>query len=680
LFTTIITYFFIHAICAQVCNQIVIDEFPLDKQLYARDLNTHTANVLVSGNIQSCEYQSLELQVYREGVLIDTQIEMLNYVNGVASFSFSYPLLAERANYRFDLFGFNGVMLSLVRSASEVVAGDVLIIAGQSNAESKMWNGSSAAYIDSFVRVFGNALLSVPEVWYIGQGDGDRNSNGNTGQWGLVLAHSISMIEGIPIAIFNGAHGGTPISFHQRIDANPTHLGSNYGRLLYRLRETNTDLAVRSIIWYQGENDGNQTASYYETYFDMLYNDWKIDYPNVEQFYMIQVRSGCGGGYSAMINIQEAQRNQSAIKSDVNLMTSKGLATDGCHYPFTEGYEILGERMAKLILNDLYNGSNPDAEAPSIVKANINPADPTKIELTIAGADSLYLDQNINGEFVMLNNNILGVNVLSNTKLSLQLEDALTGPDSITLFDKTPTQVTPHVYDTNGIGLASFKFFPIEGSCTTIVDEDFEAGPGIWQSNGSNAMYTNNNYSTSGNFSFLIRGVASDTSSFTNTQLDLSSGFNCKISFKFLTRNLGPGESFYLQASDDGGQSFFTLKEWFVSIDFLNLIENEVQLMTNLNSTMSVFKFGASGSANSDEVYIDDILISSCPIYCETELRVTDNSSITSSTSVWEFIETNGIVNTDDNIRYTAEDYILMTTGFTVHHGAVFNAFIAQCE
>ena len=39
---------------------------------------------------------------------------------------------------------------------------------------------------------------------------------------------------GVPVALFNGSHGGQPISFFQRNDTTPNDLTTNYGRLRSR--------------------------------------------------------------------------------------------------------------------------------------------------------------------------------------------------------------------------------------------------------------------------------------------------------------------------------------------------------------------------------------------------------------------------------------------------------------
>ena len=133
---------------------------------------------------------------------------------------------------------------------------------------------------DSFIRVYAGGATSSSglinnEQWYYGQGDGNENTNGNTGQWGLVLAKKLIDELNIPIAIFNGAHGGQPIEFFQRPANYTSSTDSNYGRLFYRLQKTGLKEKVRGLLWSQGEaNAGatnNLSIEQYKTYFENFY-------------------------------------------------------------------------------------------------------------------------------------------------------------------------------------------------------------------------------------------------------------------------------------------------------------------------------------------------------------------------------------------------------------------------
>ena len=68
-----------------------------------------------------------------------------------------------------------------------------------------------------YYQVVNSSGLLNDDQWYYAQGDGNEDSGGNAGQWGLALAKMIKDQLDIPIAIFNGADGGKPISFFESI-------------------------------------------------------------------------------------------------------------------------------------------------------------------------------------------------------------------------------------------------------------------------------------------------------------------------------------------------------------------------------------------------------------------------------------------------------------------------------
>ena len=102
----------------------------------------------------------------------------------------------------------------------------------------------------------------------------------------------------IPIAIFNGAHGGQPIGFFDRPNNYSSSTESNYGRMYYRLNKTGLRNSVRAVLWSQGEADsfsnGLSTQQYIGS-FENLMSYWQEDFPSVEKFFIFQTRDcDCG--------------------------------------------------------------------------------------------------------------------------------------------------------------------------------------------------------------------------------------------------------------------------------------------------------------------------------------------------------------------------------------------------
>ena len=89
----------------------------------------------------------------------------------------------------------------------------------------------------------------------------------------------------IPVAIFNGADGGKPISFFDRPSDYTSSTDSNYGRLFYRLNKTGLKNYVRGILWSQGEADSfsnGLSTEQYKSSFETLMSYWQDDYPNAQ--------------------------------------------------------------------------------------------------------------------------------------------------------------------------------------------------------------------------------------------------------------------------------------------------------------------------------------------------------------------------------------------------------------
>ncbi|QNE19514.1 sialate O-acetylesterase [Kribbella qitaiheensis] len=114
----------------------------------------------------------------------------------------------------------------------------------------------------------------------------------------------------VPVALFNGAHGGQPIAFFQRNDANPDDLATNYGRLRQRLQAAGVMAQVRGVLWYQGESD-NDNVPVHVTGFASLIQDWRSDFGTAvsggSRYYVYQVRTSPCGNTTA-VNLREAQR------------------------------------------------------------------------------------------------------------------------------------------------------------------------------------------------------------------------------------------------------------------------------------------------------------------------------------------------------------------------------------
>ena len=381
-----------------------ITDFPKNMQLYARDRIKKCGRVTIAGTFWlDSGYEKYRISVCdKPGNLVD-----LDFYLKKAEFREYVDISPALKNYKFQLHGVksNGDEI-LLREADKVVAGDVYIIQGQSNAEAHIRDRLESSKNDEneFLRVYGSGNdKSYPAEWFKGQGDGDNNSDGNVGQWGLYMGNKLIQETGIPIAIFNGAEGGKKIShFHKNgstgIKAESrVNMGSNYGRLLQRLIDTNLRYGVKAIFWNQGEsNAGDSTNSYLESWWN-LYENWKVDFPNVEKIYVMQIRlrSGekglsiqealrqlaMGRKKEAMEAMREEEKKQVEEQVEMTEIISLSSADllvekDGNkrHYAYSQ-YKKFGKWACQYLLRDIYYDvydKDLFVEPPQVTKAIIN--------------------------------------------------------------------------------------------------------------------------------------------------------------------------------------------------------------------------------------------------------------------------------------------------------------------
>ena len=89
------------------------------------------------------DYNLIKIELLRNGTLIETFNQTLEYANDIANFDFQIPILAELAKYRVKVFAYHDGQEFLIKDIDDLVAGDVYIAQGQSNAAALSYNGSS---------------------------------------------------------------------------------------------------------------------------------------------------------------------------------------------------------------------------------------------------------------------------------------------------------------------------------------------------------------------------------------------------------------------------------------------------------------------------------------------------------------------------------------------------------
>ncbi|MFN0013426.1 MAG: choice-of-anchor B family protein [Saprospiraceae bacterium] len=153
-------------------------------------------------------------------------------------------------------------------------------------------------------------------------------------------------------------------------------------------------------------------------------------------------------------------------------------------------------------------------------------------------------------------------------------------------------------------------------SCNYVThnSQNFEASWGIWTDGGTDcARISNSTYANSPPYSIQLRDD-------TNSSLTTTSNQNCsnyseiKVTFSFITVSFdNANEDFWLQISTNGGSTYTTVADWDYSVNFTNGVRQNVTVTIPGPFTSTTrFRFRCHASADDDQVYIDDVVITGC--------------------------------------------------------------------
>ncbi len=347
-------------------SPVVFSQRPYAYQLYPRSLTTNQAVVTLAGRMNRAGMTSVTLRAYRNQVLMEEQ----TCTDSV--FLKTFTIQAELAEYTFKYQ--SNLDAEEVLIADHVVAGDVLVLAGQSNAAVTVTGDPKTLYTSDekqitspYWRNYGcvqkeNEYNPADTTWGISNSAGWSYGKQYCNGYGAYVLHrTLEAEQHIPTAILNYAVGGSTIAQNMPNEQDHEDLDTYYGRGLYRARHAGVQNAVRAIIWVQGEADQNGVYAQYAEQFDRLYHSWIEDYPGLERVYVSQINVGCGTGVYAS-ELREVQRAfaETYKNSQVPLtvITNVGIPVryDSCHYE-VEGYETLYGQYANILQQDLYQKS-----------------------------------------------------------------------------------------------------------------------------------------------------------------------------------------------------------------------------------------------------------------------------------------------------------------------------------
>ncbi|MHC4823046.1 MAG: sialate O-acetylesterase [Planctomycetota bacterium] len=449
--------------------QVQLEEHPHDLQLYPRD-DHDLGTLVVSGTWRETDPgQELRFEVVGAGqeMWVDAISMRTSPAGGALPFHLQVQVPAGLVDYEAFLVLREAQTDTVLESWGGIAVGDVLLIQGQSNAVAGDYWAEQLANQndqDSWIRSYGSAStvpgdVSNDTAWHLADGE-SFNISGSIGAWALDIAKKIVDQEGIPVAVLNGAVGGTFIWQHQRDDLQPEDLNTIYGRLLWRARQAGVDLRARAMFYYQGESDGADALGW-ATGFRDLAQDWRSDFPGVEHTWVVQVRKGCG---SPSLELRDFQRRVGQIHPRFHAATANGLPGHDfiqCHF-FYEGYEELGRQLAPQVAHHLYSHPElPDAEAPDILSADWETSAQDAVILTFRNTTGPMSAPAGSWSSMSLSD---GTQILSVTPLGPRLRVQLAGYSTGTWisFDGTSGVGTPWIVNARGHAPLSFHQVPIQ--------------------------------------------------------------------------------------------------------------------------------------------------------------------------------------------------------------------------
>ena len=282
----------------------------------------------------------------------------------------------------------------------------------------------------------------------------------------------------IPIAIFNGAHGGQPISFFERPENYQSSTDSNYGRLFYRLNKSKLKNYVRGILWSQGEADSfynGLSTNEYKTAFESLISYWQEDFPAIEKYFIFQTRDcDCGTIFNGRKKIKEAQRQISLENENIFIMPTTGmqLHSDNCHFPFNNGYEKFATRIFPILINEIYGIATRDQILPPMV-TDISFTD-NIVELT-TDAESLvqnssinsYLINKLNEDFIFSDGSVITGFEINANKLIFQLSQTPSDNTKLSLIGIS-SYIQDNITNISGLEIIPFSDICISDNCDNL--------------------------------------------------------------------------------------------------------------------------------------------------------------------------------------------------------------------
>lgn len=153
------------------------------------------------------------------------------------------------------------------------------------------------------------------------------------------------------------------------------------------------------------------------------------------------------------------------------------------------------------------------------------------------------------------------------------------------------------------------------GGCSYVAinSNNFDTNLGIWTDGGTDCARINNaTYANSPTYSIQLRDNT-NTSVMSTTSQNWTTYDELTVDFSSISVSFENGEDFWLQISTNGGSTYTTVADYNAGTQFSNGVRmtGHVVIPGPFTSTTRL-RFRADASADDDQVYIDDVVITGC--------------------------------------------------------------------
>jgi len=362
-------------ISAQQIGDFSFSALPQDFQLYPRKA-TNEATISIVGKSTKNTYSDIGFFLLRNGKLATQSKQKLTFSGTSAPFTQKFQIKAELAEYGVEVYAYTGKDSTKITSRTNLVAGDVYFVTGQSNA----WTGGidETVYMKEWVRSFG--LVQPPNnygpynkadtLWSVPNDVSTKQVN-RIGPFAAEMARLIIESENIPVAMINSGAGGSYIDFHLQLDGKIDGNIDGGNIMYYKALKSGVLNDVKGIIYRQGENETAEkdAALLWSGKLNQLLAKYKQFFPSVQYVFAPQLNVyefTCSEASKLRETVRQLHTSNPYVKSFATVGT---VGFDRLHYSI-KGYQQTALEQFRLISKYIYKKTySPQIESPNIKRA-----------------------------------------------------------------------------------------------------------------------------------------------------------------------------------------------------------------------------------------------------------------------------------------------------------------------